>query len=64
MLCYGDMTFCSYYEDCAKTDCPRALTDDIQYKAQAHGLPICQFVDKPLCWRDKTMASVSVDISS
>ena len=50
MICYKDMTFCSFYEDCDDKDCSRALTQEVRDKADKLGLPICQFMEKPDCW--------------
>lgn len=50
MICYRDMCFCPFWEDCANAaDCHRPLTEDVRLEAQAFGLPIDQFVDKPPC---------------
>ena len=51
MLCYRDMTFCSWWRECTRgADCPRALTPDVVEAAARHGYPICQFADKPECY--------------
>ena len=55
MLCYRDMTFCTFYEDCKQAEkCPRPLTPEvIKQAAEWWGrddAPIAQFVDKPNCW--------------
>jgi len=52
MLCYRDRTYCPFTE-CKKTACVVRLTEDIIRDAQAFGLPICQYVDKPPCFNDK-----------
>lgn len=50
MLCYRDMTFCPYWQDCAQADdCPRPLTDEVRRKAESFKLPIMQFGGKPGC---------------
>ena len=52
MICYRDMTFCSFGE-CRDWDtCPRALTDDVEGRADDAHLPICQFADKPDCFKE------------
>lgn len=54
MMCYRDMTFCGFWEDCKKAKtCRRALTNEIKEKAEKwmKNAPICQFVDKPDCWK-------------
>ena len=52
MICYKDMTFCPYWEDCKEKDCPRALTPDVCERANDIGLPICEFANKPDCWEE------------
>lgn len=50
VICYKDMTFCTFYKDCANaTDCERKLTPKIADAAEEFGLPIAQFVEKPQC---------------
>lgn len=45
MMCYRDTTFCSG-DGCAKFwDCPRALTQEVQGRADAAGLQISQFME-------------------
>jgi len=54
MICYRDMTFCPFWEECKEGEtCHRALTKEIQYKADKLSLPICTFVDKPDCFVEK-----------
>jgi len=50
MICYKDKTFCGFHKDCG-VDCDRALTNDVVKLAKTMGLLICQFVDKPECFR-------------
>ena len=54
MICYKDMTFCTFYKECdnAKT-CHRPLTPKVAKLAEEFGLPICQFTDKPECFVEK-----------
>ncbi len=52
MICYLDMTFCSFYQECEKYDCPRALTPEVKKRAEKIGLPICQFIEKPDCFKE------------
>lgn len=59
MLSYKDMTFCAYtdckffkYNDPYK-QCFRALTKKVIEDANKLNLPICQFADKPECFKDK-----------
>jgi len=49
MICYKDMTFCSYYKECEGIDCIRALTPQVKKDAKRIGFPICQFLEKPDC---------------
>lgn len=50
MICYKDMTFCTFYKDCANaTDCERKLTPEIAEAADEFGLPISQFTAPPKC---------------
>lgn len=62
MLCYRDMTFCTYYKNCAKAEeCDRALTPEIQKDADKWwesfkidgSPPICMFAEKPECYENK-----------
>lgn len=53
MMCYRDMTFCSFYKECAKKDCYRALTEDVETRAKQFDLWICQFVNHPKCFKVK-----------
>lgn len=51
MICYKDMTFCSYYTKCLTgSSCARQLTPEVQTKAADIGLPVAQFVGKPGCF--------------
>ncbi len=58
MLCYRDMTFCTF-DECKEWDvCPRALTREVKQKASdwwgTDGeAPISMFVDKPGCFEEK-----------
>ena len=59
MLCYKDMTFCSFYKDCKDGEtCERALTDEVKADAKNWGdswgcddTPICEFTEKPECFK-------------
>jgi hypothetical protein len=54
MICYKDMTFCSFYQECKKGgQCNRAETPDVIYNAKASNLLICEFIEKPSCFRKK-----------
>lgn len=57
MMCYRDMTFCTFYKTCAKAKrCHRPLTP--QVKAQAANwwgsddAPIAVFGEKPQCYEE------------
>ena len=52
MLCYKDMTFCSYWEECGEKPCPagRELTDEV--KEKAGDFAIARFMNKPECFRE------------
>ena len=53
MICYKDMTFCAFYWRCEEgDDCPRALTKEVTLKADGIGLPICQFMERPECFKE------------
>jgi len=57
MICYQDMTFCGFFNDCVHKDvCGRALTEEIRREAAAWwgsvDAPICTFVDKPGCYEE------------
>ena len=53
MICYRDMTFCSYYLSCEEENCDIALTEEIEACAEKVGLPIAQISGKPLCFKEK-----------
>ncbi len=54
MLCYRDMTFCTFHEDCAKAPtCHRPLTDEVKRGAAewwgGNDAPVALFLEKPAC---------------
>jgi hypothetical protein len=55
MFCYKDMTFCTFYEDCANAQiCHRTLTPKVSAEAKgwwgdAGEPPIAVFLEKPSC---------------
>lgn len=54
MLCYKDMTFCSFYDRCKEgKNCFRALTPKVISKSKEIHLPISQFVCAPKCFEMK-----------
>ena len=57
MICYKDMTFCTFYDECEKGEtCDRALTDGVKEGAEdwygSKGAPICRYLDKPKCFKE------------
>jgi hypothetical protein len=57
MICYRDMTFCPFWEECRKgKTCPRALTEKVREEAKkwwagnAGDAPIMQYTTKPSCY--------------
>lgn len=53
MICYGDRTFCKFYEECKYGEgCERALTVNVMQEAYDCGLPVCQFMEKPECFKE------------
>ena len=54
MICYKDMTFCRFHEDCNEGDtCERAATTEVWEGAEAIGLPLSVYADKPQCFNQK-----------
>ena len=54
MICYKDRTFCDFWKECANAkDCPVCLTEEVKRKAEAFGLPICHYSEKPECFKEK-----------
>ncbi len=57
MICYRDMTFCSFYHLCVdgKT-CVIALTPLVEQDAEhwwhGPGAPICSFATRPECFKE------------
>lgn len=52
MICYRDMTFCSFYKEC-KNPCGRSLTEEVEKEADSAHLLISQFIEKPECFIGK-----------
>ena len=51
MMCYKDMTFCTFYQKCTDASkCGRALTDRVKLAAQQFNMPVSIFGDKPDCY--------------
>lgn len=54
MICYKDMTFCDYYEDCKYGgECKRASTKEVREDAEKKELPLSIFKEQPECFWDK-----------
>ena len=58
MICYRDMTFCAFWEECrGGMECPRALTFGVRLEAErwwlprVDGAPICVYTHKPECFK-------------
>jgi hypothetical protein len=57
MICYRDMTFCPFYQNCQKSEtCHRPLLEDVRLKARewwgSDNAPIAVFGEKPTCHTD------------
>ena len=55
MLCYKDMTFCTFYKKCdAGSNCSRALTQEVRKEANewSENIGIAQFAEKPECFKE------------
>ncbi len=51
MICYKDMTFCSFYENCKEGyRCFRAKTPQVIKEAIDCDLGVCQFTQEPVCF--------------
>lgn len=51
MICFKDMTFCSFFEECMDgEDCHRALTEGVWREAEESGMPISRFAEWPECF--------------
>ena len=54
MLCYKDMCFCPFFDECEHgRDCYRAMTMDVIEKADECGLGIDRFLFKPDCFAER-----------
>lgn len=52
-LVYRDRTYCPY-SDCADfAKCSRRLTESVKQAAGLLRMPICQFAEKPDCFKEK-----------
>ena len=56
MICYKDITFCSFYKECKDGDkCKKALTPKIVEDAKkwwgSSGAPISLYINKPDCFK-------------
>lgn len=52
MLCYKDMTFCTYNKCVNFKRCFRAFTKERESGADSTDLPVCFFADKPECFKE------------
>jgi len=53
MECYRDIKFCDYHKECRFGEhCHRALTQKVRDKAAEIGLDICQYSEKPECFKE------------
>jgi hypothetical protein len=62
MICFRDMTFCTFYNECAEgEECHRALTPEVRKRADdwwkdcGGEAPIAHFGNKPECFSDKNI---------
>jgi len=54
MICFNDMTYCSFFEWCKNGKrCFRALTKKVKDNAMRADMGIAVFVDKPDCFEEK-----------
>jgi len=54
MICYKDMAFCSYYEECKDGDsCERSLTEELIRDVNEFCPLLCRFTKKPSCFKKK-----------
>lgn len=56
MICYKDVTFCEFFKTCKEyfdKGCKVALTERHVEQAAEIGLPVCQYVDKPVCYVER-----------
>ena len=61
MMCYRDMTFCTFYKECGKGEtCCRAFTEEQSTKADQwwgwngegeSGAPVAFFCEQPDCFK-------------
>lgn len=58
MMCYKDIIFCRFYQNCRKGRyCHRSLTKEVEEGALRFGLSISQFTREPECY-EKTFAEI------
>lgn len=58
MICYRDITFCGFWENCSKGEgCSRVLTEEVIAAAEkwrgSENAPICQYVEEPDCFQSQ-----------
>ena len=47
-MCFCTEETCKNFGD----DCPRSLTEKVKQDAEAFGLPVSMFMDKPKCYEE------------
>jgi hypothetical protein len=53
MMCYRDMTFCPFWQECIRGhNCERALTKTVEHRAALAKLEICRWTEKPECFKE------------
>ncbi len=53
MMCYKDMTFCTFGQCAKRGECPTFLTEEMKKDAEQYPWGICTFVDKPDCFEEE-----------
>lgn len=63
MICYRDRTWCQYSE-CINLKCSRRLTEAVEKAAELLRLPICQFAEKPDCFKEPENIGIDMKITA
>jgi len=62
MMCYRDMTFCPYHENCRKGhNCPRAYTGQVKrgaHRWMGENAPVCMYSAEPECYQKLNLAPI------
>ena len=62
MLCYRDMTFCPFWQECTRgKECHRALTEEVVHAAKVEGLDICSWSEEPGCYESTVTTTNTTD---